>query len=61
MAYVSEERNGARAPRGVVDGALATLDHHRRCRCRLSMQGKGQAGRGAVVDLMCRRVLPCQL
>jgi hypothetical protein len=26
-----------------------------------ALSGKGQAGRGVVVDLMCRRVLPCQL
>ena len=31
-----------------------------RCPCH-PLQGKGQAGRGVVVDLMCRRVLPCQL
>lgn len=26
-----------------------------------ALTGKGQAGRGVVVDLMCRRALPCQL
>jgi hypothetical protein len=26
----------------------------------LVLQGKGQAGRGVVLDMMCRRVLPCQ-
>lgn len=25
------------------------------------LQGKGQSGRGVVVDLMSRRLLPCQL
>lgn len=26
-----------------------------------ALSGKGQAGRGVVLDLMCRRVLPCEL
>ncbi|PSC73470.1 Kinesin light chain [Micractinium conductrix] len=32
--------------------AFGTLD---------ALTGKGQAGRGVVLDLMCRRVLPCQI